>query len=73
MDDNIDKRVAAQEALGMIGHMRPAKDHQAIRVELFDAPRRLQRDLGVPHIGAEPDDIGAFRDALQRLLPLHVI
>jgi hypothetical protein len=63
VDDQVDERMIAQEALGMIGYVRPAEDHQPVRMTTLDAPRRLERDLRIPHIGAEADDVGAVEPA----------
>ena len=44
---------------GMIRHMRPAEDDQDVGPLLFQTARDLERDPGIPDIGAEADDIGS--------------
>src|SRR6185312_16893328 len=57
MDGQVDAGIGAQEALRLIGNMRAAEDDEDIRPARLQAPRDLERNLAIPDIGAEADDV----------------
>ena len=63
VDGKVDERIGAQEASGWSGTCGPPKMISVLRVGGLEPARDLERDVGVPDIGAEADDVGACASA----------